>query len=97
VITPSQEAAVEGPPPQTSPIPEPPASTTPASGIHIFRTGESLVSIASQHGLTLDELVAANDLPLMVPVAEGTRLVVTSQPSDGTAEPIRPASRSKRR
>jgi LysM repeat protein len=97
VVSSSPEELEEATPPEAAPIPEPSGSTAQTPGIHVFRTGESLVSIASRHGLTLDELVAANDLPPMVPVADGTRLMVTLQPSDGTAESKRPDTRSKRR
>lgn len=55
----------------------PPVS--PMSGstvIYVFRAGDSLIRIANTYGLTIEQIVVANQLDPNVAVTDGTRLVL---------------------
>ena len=52
-----------------------PSTEPPGSVIHVFRAGDSLASIATKYGLTVDDLSAANQLFADAP-ADGTPLVI---------------------
>jgi hypothetical protein len=62
-----------GKPPSTLSRP-PAASATPV--VHVFRAGDSLARIASAYGVTVEKLVAANNLAGADSVADGQRLVI---------------------
>jgi LysM repeat protein len=51
-------------------------SEPPGTVIHVTRAGDSMSSIATKYGLTVDELSTANQLPADASFADGTRLVI---------------------
>ena len=66
-------AASSGGPPRSSAAA--PASATPAV-IHVARDGDSLALIAARYGLTVEQIVAANNLASPASVRDGQRLLI---------------------
>ena len=66
-------AAARGGPPRLSAAA--PASATPAV-IHVARDGDSLALIAARYGLTVDQIVGANNLASPASVRDGQRLLI---------------------
>jgi LysM repeat protein len=69
---PAEQAAAQG-----EHTTAPPAAEGIAPNVvYVFRTGDSLARIAATYGLTIDQIVATNQLDPNVPVADGSRLVI---------------------
>lgn len=65
------------PRPAKSPsAPAPVPSVSAPSVVHVFRAGDSLARIASAYGVTVEQLVAANNLAGAGSVGDGSRLVI---------------------
>ncbi len=78
--------------------PAPPVPPTPAGSgstvIYVFRAGDSLARIANTYGLTIDQIVEANQLDPNVAVKDGARLVLPiDRPPTDTA--VAPKARKK--
>jgi LysM repeat protein len=74
---PSSGLAPSTAPPSTappSPAPATPAPTVP--GVYIVQKGDSLTSIAKQFGVTVAQLVAANNIKNQDHIEEGQRLTI---------------------
>lgn len=59
---------------------------TPQTIIHVVQAGETLSLIAKQYGISLETLVALNDIPDVDRIEVGQELVV-SAPPDWTPSP----------
>ena len=81
-------AASSGGPSRSSAAPA--ASATPEV-VHVARAGDSLALIAARYGLTVEQLMAANNLASPAPVTDGQRLRIPlshgSQVETGAAPP----------
>ncbi|MFT3831220.1 MAG: LysM peptidoglycan-binding domain-containing protein [Opitutaceae bacterium] len=77
------------PPPAATPVTAPSPSTTPAAaGVHTVAAGESAESIARTYGITVGELVRANNITDPRKVRIGQVLTI---PGTGAARAARPA------
>jgi LysM repeat protein len=75
--------------PPSAPLP-PPAAPAP-SVVHVFRAGDSLARIASAYGVTVEQLVAANNLARANSVKDGHRLKIPlDRPAAGAPTKRRP-------
>ncbi len=82
-VTPPVGAAAPAPP--AHPVPPVPAGSG-STVIYVFRAGDSLARIANTYGLTIDQIVVANQLDPNVAVKDGTRLVLPiDRPAADTA------------
>ncbi len=72
------------PPPRTNPTQESPPADQPA--VYIVQPGDTLFSIAEHHGVSLDLLVAANDIADPARISVGQRLIIPSPPEH--VEPV---------
>jgi LysM repeat protein len=73
-IAPTPSAPPMSPAPSTSPAPSRTPRTT--STIHIVRAGETLQGIATEYGVTVEQIVAANKLKNANVIVAGERLVI---------------------
>lgn len=64
------------PAPAARPAPVPAPASPAGRVIHVFRAGDSLARIAAAYGVTVEEIVAANDLASPPRPADGFRLVI---------------------
>jgi len=55
--------------------------TTPQTIIHVVQAGETLSLIAKQYGISLETLVALNDIPDVDRIEVGQELVVSVPPN----------------
>ena len=62
--------------------------------IYVFRAGDSLARIANTYGLTIEQIVMANNLDPNVAVKDGTRLVLPIDRPVADAA-VTPTSRKK--
>jgi LysM repeat protein len=53
-----------------------PTEGAPPTVIYVFRMGDSLARIATTYGLSIEQIVATNQLDPNVPVTDGARLVI---------------------
>jgi len=75
--------------PTSTPLPRPAASASAPFVVHLFRAGDSLARIAAAYGVTVEQLVAANNMAEADSVADGQRLMIPlDRPGGGApAEP----------
>jgi len=55
--------------------------------VHVFRQGESLARIAAVYGVTVEQIVAANNLVAPFDVSDGRRLVIPVTPPSTPGAP----------
>ncbi len=93
--------AVEVEVPPDAPTPPPPPTPTPLLRTHVVQEGETLRDIAGQYGVTVDALLAANDVAsdeiavgqmLVIPEPQPTPTDLVEAPATSTpAPPLPPA------
>jgi LysM repeat protein len=71
-----------------------PASGSPAF-VHVFRAGDSMARIAALYGLTVDQILEANNLAPSAPVVDGQRLRIPTAAASTNA-PGAPGPRADR-
>lgn len=76
--SPSRTPATSTSPPSPTPIPQP----TPQ--VYVIQSGDTLSGIAAQFGITLEELLAANEEAIPDPdlIAIGDEIIIPAQPPD---------------
>lgn len=76
--------------PPSTPL-SPPVPAPAPSVVHVFRAGNSLARIASAYGVTVEQLIAANNLARANSVGDGRRLVIPlDRPAAGAPTKPRP-------
>ena len=71
--------AVSAEQPESTPTPG-----VPAEGVYTVQAGDTLYSIARRHGVTVDELVAWNDIPDPRQIKPGQKIAI-KEPTVGAA------------
>jgi LysM repeat protein len=76
------------PPPSVSPSPsaEPTATPVPTPAVYVIKKGDTLSKIATQHGLTLDQLMTANpQIKDPNKITEGQQIVIPTPDAAGAS------------
>ena len=71
-----------------SPTPLPLPTATPAPYVYVVQEGDTMYSIAAVYGLTLEELVAANDLADPSLIRPGDELIIPGMAAPTPAQPL---------
>jgi hypothetical protein len=68
--------------PQSTPTPG-----VPAEGVYIVQAGDTLYSIARRHGVTVDELVAWNNIPDPSQIKPGQKIAIRGPAVGAASQP----------
>jgi hypothetical protein len=64
-----------------------PTPGAPTEGVYIVQAGDTLYSIARRHGVTVDELVAWNDIPDPSKIKPGQKIAIKASAVGAASQP----------